>query len=62
MLHDTGIPTLAARTGTWLQLVRQAPPAILADALGLNVNTAMRYANLAGENYLTYAASQADDR
>jgi len=26
------------------------------------VNTAMRYANLAGENYLTYAASQADDR
>ena len=62
MLHDAGIPTLAARTGTWLQLVRQAPPAILADALGLNVNTAMRYANLAGENYLTYAASQADDR
>lgn len=56
MLHDAGIPTLGARTGAWRQLVREAPPAILAEALGITANTAMRYANLAGENYLTYAA------
>lgn len=58
MLHQAGIPPLAARTGTWLQLVREAPPAVLADALGVNANTVMRYAALAGTNFLTYPAAR----
>lgn len=56
MLHVIGIPTRAARIGTWLQLVREAPPSVLADALGVHPNTAMRYANLAGADFLGYPA------
>lgn len=55
MLKAAGIPARAARTGTWLELVRKAPPSILADALGIHTNTAMRYAALAGSDYLAYA-------
>lgn len=62
MLHEAGIPPLAARTGTWLQLVREAPPAILADALGVNPNTVMRYAALAGTDFLTYPAARTTGR
>ena len=57
-LHDAGIPPLAARTGTWLQLVREAPPAILADALGMHPDTVMRYADRAGTDFLTYPAAR----
>jgi integrase len=54
MLQDIGIPARSARTGTWLQLVREAPPAVLADALGLSATAAMRYAALAGADFLSY--------
>jgi hypothetical protein len=33
-LRAAGVPVLAARMGTWRQLVREAPPSILAAALG----------------------------
>jgi hypothetical protein len=55
MLKTAGIPARAARAGTWLDLVRTAPPSILADALGIHANTAMRYAKAAGADFLTYA-------
>ncbi len=55
-LRQAGIHALTARTGTWLQLVREAPPSVLADALGTSPKTAMRYATLAGTNFLTYAS------
>lgn len=45
---------LAGRTGTWLQLVRDAPPSVLAEALGIFPATAMRHAELAGSDYLSY--------
>src|SRR6266540_2598336 len=54
VLRGAGIPPLAARTGTWLQLVQEAPPSVLAASLGINPATAMRYANLAGADYLAY--------
>jgi hypothetical protein len=44
-LRDIGIPPGAARTGTWLQLVREAPPSVLANALGISPETAMRHAS-----------------
>ncbi|MDP9317774.1 MAG: hypothetical protein M3O94_01625 [Actinomycetota bacterium] len=56
MLEGIGIPPRAARAAAWLQLVREAPPAVLAEALGVTANTAMRYAALASSDYLTYAA------
>lgn len=58
MLRSHGIPALAARSGTWLQLVRETPPAILSEALGVTPATAMRYAERAGSDYLGYATSR----
>jgi hypothetical protein len=55
-LRDLGIPPGAARTGTWLQLVREAPPSVLADALGISPETAMRHASRAGADFLAYPA------
>ena len=49
-----GIPPRAALTATWQQLVRQAPPSVLARALGISPVTAMRHANRAGTDYLAY--------
>jgi hypothetical protein len=34
-LRAAGAPVLAARMGTWRQLVREAPPSVLAAALGI---------------------------
>ena len=53
-LRDLGIPARAARTGTCLHLVRQAPPSILAHALGISPQTAMNHAHRAGADYLSY--------
>ena len=54
--RDIGIPVLAARVGTWQQLVRQAPPSVLAEALGISAMTAMKHAERAGSDWLRYAA------
>jgi len=59
-LRDLGIPPGAARTGTWLQLVRQAPPSVLAEALGISPETAMRHACRAGADYLAYPGLKQD--
>ncbi|MER6952291.1 hypothetical protein ABT294_50615 [Nonomuraea sp. NPDC000554] len=53
-LSREGLPPLAARSGTWLQLVREAPPSVLAQALGIHPITAMRHAKLAGADFLSY--------
>ncbi len=56
MLHQLGIPARAARLAAWRELARQAPPAILADALGVSAGTAMRHASLGGADWSAYAA------
>ena len=43
-LKAVGAPVLAGRMGTWQQLVREAPPSILAEALGISPTTAMKHA------------------
>lgn len=48
ILSRLGIPARASRLATWHQLVRQTPPAVLADALGVSPDTATRHALLAG--------------
>ena len=50
-----GVPALSTRAGTWRQLVRQVPPAVLAQMLGTSSTTAMRHADLAGADYARYA-------
>jgi len=56
MLHQLGIPARASRLAAWRQLVREAPPAVLADALGVSPGTAMRHAFLGGADWSAYAA------
>jgi hypothetical protein len=51
-----GIPARASRLAAWHQLVRQAPPAVLADALGVSPDTATRRALLAGADWAAYAS------
>jgi hypothetical protein len=58
-LRTAGIPVLAARNSTWLQLVREAPPAVLARTLGISPRTAMQHATRAGTDYQAYAAERA---
>jgi len=56
VLHQLGIPARASRLTAWRELVRQAPPAVLADALGVSEGTAMRHAFLGGADWSAYAA------
>jgi hypothetical protein len=56
ILRAIGIRPLAARSRAWLQMVREAPPSVLANALGISAATAMRYAERAGTDYLAYAS------
>ncbi|MGW5481785.1 hypothetical protein [Streptomyces sp. NPDC004008] len=37
-------------------MVREAPPSVLADTLGISASTAMRYAERAGTDFLVYAS------
>ena len=47
------------RTATWRSLVREAPPSVLAEMLGVTAGTAMRHAQAAGADYTAYAALKA---
>ena len=57
-LKAYGIPAQLGRAAAWRQMVRDAPPSVLAELLGLSPATAMRHANLAGANFTRYAALQ----
>jgi hypothetical protein len=54
-LKEVGVPVMAAKTGTWQQLVREGPPSVLAEALGISPVTAMKHAEAAGADWLRYA-------
>jgi hypothetical protein len=56
VLHQLGIPARASRLATWRDLVRQAPPAVLAHALGVSPGIAIRHAFLGGADWSAYAA------
>jgi hypothetical protein len=56
VLHQLDIPARASRLAAWRELVREAPPAVLADALGVSPGTAMRHAFLGGADWYDYAA------
>jgi hypothetical protein len=56
VLHQLGIPARASRLAAWRELVREAPPAVLAGALGVSPGPAVRHAFLGGANWSAYAA------
>jgi hypothetical protein len=56
LLDQLGIPARASRLAAWRELVCEAPPAVLADALGVSPGTAMRHALLSGADWSAYAA------
>jgi hypothetical protein len=56
VLHQLGIPARACRLAAWRELARDAPPAVLADALGVSPGTAMRHAFLGGADWSAYTA------
>lgn len=56
VLRQLGIPARAGRLAAWRELVRDAPPAVPADALGVSAGTAMRHAFLGGADWPAYAA------
>lgn len=55
-LGSIGLPVMAAKTGTWHQLVREGPPTLLAEALGISPMTAMEHAQAASADWLRYAS------
>lgn len=55
-LRRAGIPVRATRNTTWQQLVRHAPPQVLAETLGVSATTAMDHARRAGSDWASYAA------
>ncbi|MET9386671.1 hypothetical protein ABZY09_37955 [Streptomyces sp. NPDC002928] len=57
ILPAIGIRPLATRSRAWLQMVRDAPPADLTDALGVSATTAMRYAERVGTDRLAYPST-----
>jgi hypothetical protein len=62
VLRTAAIPVLAARNASWQHLVRQAPPQVLAAALGISPATAMRHAGQAGSDWARYAATSSQAR
>jgi hypothetical protein len=57
-LHELGIPVTQARTASFRQLVLQAPPPVVARALGYNYGTAAEHAIAAGGTWNRYPAAR----
>lgn len=57
-----GITVRAARNGALASLAADLPAAILADLLGMHVNTAVRWVTLARRDWTDYLADRADEQ
>jgi hypothetical protein len=57
-LHELGIPVTQARTASFRQLVLQAPPPVVARALGYDYGTAAEHAIAAGGSWNRYPAAR----
>lgn len=60
-LVDHGIDARPARNGALVALVADIPPPILADLLGLHINTAVRWAGIARRDWTDYLVARAED-
>jgi integrase len=57
-LKKLGFPSLSTRIGTWQTITQTTPPPILADALGLSPQTAIRHARRGSGQYGAYVADR----
>lgn len=58
-LNRKGIPARTSRNTAAYHLAGSVPPAVIASILGIHPNTAQRWAEQAGTNWLTYGSSRA---
>jgi hypothetical protein len=61
-LGTTGIPVMAGRRAALISLAAQMPAAVLADLLGLQPTTTVRWMHQAGADWNRYAAELARER
>lgn len=57
-LLEHGIDTRPARNAALIALLEDIPPPILADTLGLHINTAVRWTDIARRDWTTYLAAR----
>jgi hypothetical protein len=57
-LLDHGIDSRPARNAALIALLEDVPPPILADTLGLHINTAVRWADIARRDWTAYLAAR----
>ena len=57
-LQPLGIPSRVSRNTALLHLANSAPPAIVANVLGIDTNTAQRWAETAGSSWTRYGPSR----
>ncbi|MGH3182112.1 MAG: hypothetical protein ACRDOE_09445, partial [Streptosporangiaceae bacterium] len=57
-LLDHGIGARPARNAALIALLEDVPPPILADTLGLHINTAVRWADIARRDWTAYLAAR----
>lgn len=58
-LRAIGVDPRADRNSALRQLAAEVPPAVLADLLGLHINTAINWANEASADWTNYVAIRA---
>lgn len=58
-LKKLGFPSLSTRIGTWQSITQTTPPPVLAEALGVNPQTAIRHARRGSGQYGAYIADRA---
>ena len=57
-LKNLGFPSLSTRIGTWQTITQTSPPPVVADALGLHPQTAIRHAQRGSGQYGAYVADR----
>jgi hypothetical protein len=57
-LKTLGFPSLSTRIGTWQTITQTTPPPVLADALALHPQTAIRHAQRGSGQYGAYVADR----
>ena len=61
-LNRHGISARPARNGALMALAADLPAAIIADLLGMHINTAIRWVRYAGRDWADYLAARAAEQ
>ncbi|MFI8233837.1 hypothetical protein ACIGDI_33925 [Streptomyces sp. NPDC085900] len=58
LLHQFGLPVLAARNTVMIEAVTSLPPIVVADLFGMHPSAAQRWANYAKDDWNVYLAAR----